>query len=241
MAAIKHGTLASGGGERLSSDQQSSDTCPELSVRPRPNDSGVAMALLADRDSRLLIDGKLVAGSGGTFTTLNPATEEVLGTAADADADDMGRAIEAARRAFDDTDWSRDVELRVRCLRQLRQRDAGSHRGAARTDHRRGRRPADADLGRRSSRARSTICASAPTPPSRYAWNTDLGYASAAGHARPTAPSPARPSASSARSRRGTSRTRSTSPRSARRWRPATPWCSSPRRTPRGARPCWAS
>ena len=59
------------------------------------------MALLADRESQLLIDGKLVAGGGGTFTTVNPATEEVLGTAADADADDMGRAIEAARRAFD--------------------------------------------------------------------------------------------------------------------------------------------
>ena len=64
------------------------------------------MALLADRESQLLIDGKLVAGGGGTFPTVNPATEEVLGAAADADADDMGRAIEAARRAFDDTDWS---------------------------------------------------------------------------------------------------------------------------------------
>ncbi len=79
------------------------------------------MALLADRESRLLIDGKLVAGGGGTFTTLNPATEEVLGTAADADAADMGRAIEAARRAFDDTDWSTNVDLRVRSIRQLQQ------------------------------------------------------------------------------------------------------------------------
>ncbi len=79
------------------------------------------MALLADRNSQLLIDGKLVAGSAGTFETVNPATEEVLGSAADADAADMGAAIEAARRAFDDTDWSRNTELRVRCLRQLRQ------------------------------------------------------------------------------------------------------------------------
>jgi aldehyde dehydrogenase (NAD+) len=45
----------------------------------------------------------------------------VLGVAADADAQDMGRAIEAARRAFDDTDWSRSTELRVRCIRQLRE------------------------------------------------------------------------------------------------------------------------
>ena len=79
------------------------------------------MALLADRESKLLIDGKLVGGSGGVFTTISPATEEVLGTAADADATDMSNAIEAARRAFDDTDWSRNTELRVRCIRQLRQ------------------------------------------------------------------------------------------------------------------------
>jgi aldehyde dehydrogenase (NAD+) len=78
------------------------------------------MALLANRESHLLIDGKLVPGGGGTFTTINPATEEVLGTAADANADDMDRAIEAARRAFDDTDWSGNAEQRVRCIRQLR-------------------------------------------------------------------------------------------------------------------------
>ena len=77
------------------------------------------MPILADRQSHLLIDGELVAGSAGTFPTINPATEEVLGVAADANADDMGRAIEAARRAFDDTDWSTNTELRVRCIRQL--------------------------------------------------------------------------------------------------------------------------
>ena len=77
------------------------------------------MGLLNDRESQLFIDGKLVAGSGGTFPKVNPATEEVLGVAADATVDDMGQAIEAARRAFDTTDWSTNTELRVRCLRQL--------------------------------------------------------------------------------------------------------------------------
>ncbi|RAV07217.1 aldehyde dehydrogenase [Mycolicibacterium sp. GF69] len=77
------------------------------------------MAVLGNRESRLLIDGKLVTGSGGSFQTVNPATEEVLGVAADATADDMGRAIDAARRAFDETDWSTNTDLRVRCLRQL--------------------------------------------------------------------------------------------------------------------------
>ncbi|HVQ99941.1 MAG TPA: aldehyde dehydrogenase family protein, partial [Mycobacterium sp.] len=79
------------------------------------------MALLADGVSALLINGKLSAGSAGTFPTNNPATEEILGTAADGNADDMSRAIDAARRAFDDTDWSRNTDLRVRCIRQLQE------------------------------------------------------------------------------------------------------------------------
>lgn len=79
------------------------------------------MSLLADRESRLFIDGKLVTASAGTFPTINPATEEVLGVAADADESDMSAAIGAARTAFDSTDWSTNTELRVRCLRQLRE------------------------------------------------------------------------------------------------------------------------
>src|SRR5665213_2306836 len=79
------------------------------------------MALLADGVSELFIDGKMSAGRAGNFPTINPATEEVLGVAADADAEDMDRAIDAARRAFDETDWSRNTELRVRCVRQLRE------------------------------------------------------------------------------------------------------------------------
>ncbi|MFN8032164.1 MAG: aldehyde dehydrogenase [Mycobacterium sp.] len=70
--------------------------------------------------TELLIDGALMPGTGGTFSTMNPATEEPLGEAADGDVGDMDRAIEAARSAFDETDWSRDTELRVHCVRQLR-------------------------------------------------------------------------------------------------------------------------
>jgi aldehyde dehydrogenase (NAD+) len=69
----------------------------------------------------LLVDGELVPATGGaTFETLNPATEESLGVAADATAADMDAAVAAARRAFDETGWSRDARLRARCLRQLR-------------------------------------------------------------------------------------------------------------------------
>ncbi|QHE67500.1 aldehyde dehydrogenase [Rhodococcus sp. WAY2] len=78
------------------------------------------MTLRPTDSSPLLIDGKLVPGSGGTFDVINPATEEVLGAAADATPADMDVAIAAARRAFDDTTWSRDHAFRARCLRQLR-------------------------------------------------------------------------------------------------------------------------
>jgi aldehyde dehydrogenase (NAD+) len=82
------------------------------------------MVLNADswHEERLLIDGKLVEAEGGrTYPNINPATEEVIGVSADASQADVERAIAAARRAFDETDWSRNVELRVRCIRQLHQ------------------------------------------------------------------------------------------------------------------------
>ena len=71
-------------------------------------------------EERLLIDGELVlASGGGTFPTVDPATESVLGVAADATVADARQAIAAARRAFDTTEWARDHAFRVRCLRQL--------------------------------------------------------------------------------------------------------------------------
>ncbi len=74
------------------------------------------------REERLLIDGELIEATGGrTYENINPATEEVIGVAAAASAEDLDRAIAAARRAFDETNWSTDHEFRVRCLRQLHQ------------------------------------------------------------------------------------------------------------------------
>jgi aldehyde dehydrogenase (NAD+) len=73
-------------------------------------------------ETRMLIDGQLVeADSGKTFPNINPATEEVLGYVADASAAEMHRAIDAARRAFDETDWSTNRALRKRCLEQLQE------------------------------------------------------------------------------------------------------------------------
>jgi aldehyde dehydrogenase (NAD+) len=73
-------------------------------------------------DRQMLIDGRLVgAEHGRTFPSRNPANGQVIGFAPDATAADAERAVAAARRAFDDTNWSTDVELRIRCLEQLHQ------------------------------------------------------------------------------------------------------------------------
>jgi phenylacetaldehyde dehydrogenase len=57
---------------------------------------------------QLFIDGQFVdAASGRTFETPNPATGETLATVAEGDAEDIDRAVRAARRAFDDGPWSR--------------------------------------------------------------------------------------------------------------------------------------
>ena len=55
------------------------------------------MSLRPASASDLLIDGKLIPGSGGVFDVVNPATEEVIGQAADATVDDMDAAIAAAK------------------------------------------------------------------------------------------------------------------------------------------------
>ncbi len=80
----------------------------------------MAQTATMEHESRMLIDGTLVpSASGKTFENVNPATEVVIGEVADAGAADMQRAIDAARRAFDETDWSTNRALRKRCLEQL--------------------------------------------------------------------------------------------------------------------------
>jgi len=72
-------------------------------------------------EPRLLIGGELrPAADGATFPIINPATGEVIGQAPDATGDDADAAVEAARRAFDTTDWATDPALRAHCLRQLK-------------------------------------------------------------------------------------------------------------------------
>jgi aldehyde dehydrogenase (NAD+) len=71
-------------------------------------------------EDRLLIDGALVAAEhGATYPNVNPTTEETIGLVGDASAGDVERAIAAARRAFDATDWSRNPDTRRAGLEQL--------------------------------------------------------------------------------------------------------------------------
>ena len=115
--------------------------------------SSVADSHSIDFESRMLIDGKLAEGESGTFTNINPATEEVLGEVADASKADMHRAIDAARRAFDETDWSTNRALAAAvppaasgCARS---RAGGPPRGA----DPRGRLPAHGDARPAARRA----------------------------------------------------------------------------------------
>jgi aldehyde dehydrogenase (NAD+) len=71
-----------------------------------------------DRD-RLYIDGQWVRPNGtGTIDVINAATEEVMGCVPDGTADDVDRAVQAARRAF--AGWSvTEPEERADALRRI--------------------------------------------------------------------------------------------------------------------------
>ena len=57
---------------------------------------------------QLFIDGQWAdAASGKTFQTPDPATGDTLARIAEGDAEDIDRAVRAARRAFEDGPWSR--------------------------------------------------------------------------------------------------------------------------------------
>jgi phenylacetaldehyde dehydrogenase len=57
---------------------------------------------------KLFIDGQWAdAASGKTFETPDPATGETLAHIAEGDAEDIGRAVRAARKAFEEGPWSK--------------------------------------------------------------------------------------------------------------------------------------
>lgn len=78
-------------------------------------DSGI---LAGER--RMLIDGELqLTGNQTLFDVEHPASGAIVGQAAGGSVADVERAVGAAARAFENSDWSRDVEFRYHCLNQL--------------------------------------------------------------------------------------------------------------------------
>ncbi|MCG3129579.1 MAG: NADP/NAD-dependent aldehyde dehydrogenase PuuC [Phycisphaerae bacterium] len=60
------------------------------------------------RQTRMLINNEWCdAASGKTFPTVNPATGDVIAQVAEADAEDVNRAVKAARTAFDSGKWAK--------------------------------------------------------------------------------------------------------------------------------------
>ena len=74
-------------------------------------------------EAKLYIDGVHRASAGGkTYDDIGPWTGEVVAKAADASPEDVNAAITAARRAFDETDWSRQHDVRFGLLQRLIER-----------------------------------------------------------------------------------------------------------------------
>jgi len=74
-----------------------------VAVKPTENVTGYVT-----KTRKMLINGKWVdAASGKTFKTYNPATGEVLSNVAEGDREDINRAVQAARAAFETGPWSK--------------------------------------------------------------------------------------------------------------------------------------
>lgn len=68
------------------------------------------------------IDGEFVDGiAGRTFDTINPANQQVITSVAEGLAEDIDRAVRAARRAFDEGPWGRTLKAadRAKLLRRI--------------------------------------------------------------------------------------------------------------------------
>lgn len=84
---------------------------PGVAFSALANDlSGIspANAAFLGRSHGLLIDGAWVgAASGKTFEVRDPSSDHVVANVAQGEAADVDRAVAAARRAFEDSEWSR--------------------------------------------------------------------------------------------------------------------------------------
>ncbi|MGG7464479.1 aldehyde dehydrogenase family protein [Plantibacter sp. YIM 135347] len=74
-----------------------------LEYAPAPESTAV---LNLRKEYGLFIDGEFVEGTGGTFATISPSTEQHIATVSAASEADVDRAVVAARRAYDRV-WSK--------------------------------------------------------------------------------------------------------------------------------------
>jgi len=71
-------------------------------------------------EERLFIDGALVASEDGqAYKLINPGSQEVAGVVTAASLADADRALAAARRCFDQTDWPTNRTRRLDARRRL--------------------------------------------------------------------------------------------------------------------------
>jgi phenylacetaldehyde dehydrogenase len=72
------------------------------------SDRGPEVEQFTTTPRQLFINGQWIdAASGKTFETPNPATGATLANVAEGDAEDIDRAVQAARKAFDEGPWGR--------------------------------------------------------------------------------------------------------------------------------------
>src|SRR5205085_8915003 len=73
------------------------------------------------KNQQMLIGGKwLDSASGKTFPTVNPATGETICQVAEGDKADVDRAVQAARKAFEEGPWPKmNASERGRLLHRL--------------------------------------------------------------------------------------------------------------------------
>lgn len=68
---------------------------------------------------QMYMDGKWVEGKGGSRAIIDPSTGTVIAKISDASSEQVNEAVWAAKKAFEKTEWSRNISHRVSLLRQL--------------------------------------------------------------------------------------------------------------------------
>jgi aldehyde dehydrogenase (NAD+) len=88
--------------------------------KPKPRTKGKTRAQRS-LQTKLLIGGKWVeCQNGKTFSTINPATEDVIAQVSEGTAPDIDRAVRAARKAFETGPWPKtDARDRGKLLNRL--------------------------------------------------------------------------------------------------------------------------